>query len=382
MKIGIDASRAFLQKRTGIEEYSYQVIQHLRDELRDQEVILYIKKNFQFSIFNFQFGFRDQKIDFELPKNWRVKGLWAPRLWTQVRLSIEILLHRPDVLFVPAHTVPWIHPRETIVTIHGLEYEFAPKAYSWFERFYMRFSIRSAVRFASQVITVSENTKRDVMRLYAVSEEKIAVIYEGIDRGLALSDPSKENEQDIPASPYFLFIGRIEERKNIRKIVEAFEFFKAKTHLPHQLILVGKPGYGYKQIKKQIASSRFREDIIERGYVDQDEKWQLLRQAQVFIFPSLYEGFGLPVLEAQLVGTPVITSNSSSLPEVAGSGAIFVDPLATRRLARTMIALVGDEAKRADIIDKATQNVDRFSWARCARGVAQLLSPPKNSSPA
>ena len=376
MKIGIDASRAFIKKRTGIEEYSYQVIQHLRDELRDQEVVLYVRKKLTVNKWRLKICTPD--VDFPLPLNWRVRGLWAPRLWTQVRLSLEMLFHRPDKLFVPAHTVPWIHPRETIVTIHGLEYEFVPRAYSWVERFYMRFSIRSAVRFTSQVIVVSKNTKKDVMQLYAVPEEKIAVVYEGIDRSLESGDLSKENEQDIPIAPYFLFVGRIEERKNVRKIVEAFEFFKTKTHSTHQLVLVGKPGYGYKQIKKQILSSRYKDDIIERGYVDQDEKWRLLRQAQVFVFPSLYEGFGLPVLEAQLVGTPVITSNSSSLPEIAGEGALFVDPLATRKLARAMATLVSDEAKRADIIDKATRNVGRFSWAQCARGVAQFL---KGSSP-
>ena len=180
MKIGIDASRAFLKKRTGIEEYSYQVIKHLRDVLsRDAEVVLYVRK--KLAIKNWQLTICTPDIDFELPPNWRVKGLWAPRFWTQVRLSIEMLLHRPEVLFVPAHTVPIIHPKQTIVTIHGLEYEFVPESYSWYERIYMRFSIRNSVRWAEKVIAVSENTKHDLVRLYGVSKEKINVVYEGVN---------------------------------------------------------------------------------------------------------------------------------------------------------------------------------------------------------
>ena len=155
MVIGIDASRAFLRRRTGIEEYSYQVIRNLRDAIPEEDrVILYIRS--------------DQDVSFDVPRNWRVKKLWAPRFWTQGRLSLEMLFHAPDVLFVPAHTVPVIHPRKTVVTVHGLEYEMFPGAYSFWERLYMRLSIRFSVRVASLVIAVSENRKHDLMLLYGV----------------------------------------------------------------------------------------------------------------------------------------------------------------------------------------------------------------------
>ena len=169
MLIGIDASRAFLRRRTGIEEYSYQVIRSLRDAVpKENRVVLYVRPG--------------QRIDFEIPRNWMVKKLWAPRFWTQVRLSLEMLFHPPDVLFVPAHTVPIIHPKDTVVTVHGLEYETFPEAYSFLERLYMGFSIRFSVRVASRVIAVSENTKRDLARLYGVPEGKMSVVYEGVGR--------------------------------------------------------------------------------------------------------------------------------------------------------------------------------------------------------
>lgn len=170
MRIGIDASRAFLLKPTGIEQYSYQVIRHLRDVFQDENVVLYVRKKILWKQGRWQWAL--PTINFELPPRWRVKGLWSPRLWTQARLSLEMLIAPPNVLFVPAHTVPIVHPSRTVVTIHGLEYEFSPESYGFWERIYLRWSIRHSVRVASTVIAVSENTKRDLMRLYRVPEKK------------------------------------------------------------------------------------------------------------------------------------------------------------------------------------------------------------------
>lgn len=369
MHIGIDASRAFLHRRTGIEEYSYQVIQHLRTELSDATVTLYVRKKISFRDGQLRFVLPD--IDFDLPSGWRVKGLWAPRFWTQVRLSLEMLFHAPDVLFVPAHTVPLIHPKRTIVTIHGLEYEFSGESYRLWERIYMRFSIRYSVRVAEQVIAVSENTKRDLMRLYGVPESKIVVIYEGV----AYKKPvGNELTTSLQSTPYFFFIGRLETRKNIVRIIEAFEIFKKQTGLAHTLVLAGKPGYGYESIRTKLQASEYRESIREIGYIAEAEKEEYMRHAEAFLFPSLYEGFGLPVIEAQQVGVPVITAGTSSLPEIAGEGAILVDPLSPEALAAAMEVLVRNPEKRADIIEKATRNASRFSWESSAGELAREIA--------
>ncbi|MEP7162748.1 MAG: glycosyltransferase family 1 protein [Candidatus Moraniibacteriota bacterium] len=356
MIIGIDASRAFLSRRTGIEEYSYQVIKHLRAALpQEARVILYMRPG--------------QGVDFTLPKNWKIKRLWAPRLWTQGRLSLEMLLHMPDTLFVPAHVVPLIHPKKTIVTIHGLEYEICPESYSFSDRWYMRLSILFSCRFAEKIIAVSENTQRDLLRLYHVPAEKVTVIYEGFNEEGNGRGKTGESQN----KPFFLFVGRLEERKNIARVIEAFDVFKEKTGSSHQLILAGKPGYGYKKIKEQRTKSKYSEDILEPGYVSEEKKWELLKNAEAFLFPTLYEGFGIPVLEAQSVGTPVITSNTSSLPEVAGDGAILVDPLQPEAIALAMESLVANQEKRADIIVKGRSNTARFSWQTTAERIRGLL---------
>jgi glycosyltransferase involved in cell wall biosynthesis len=366
MIIGIDASRAFVKTKTGIEEYSFQVVKHLRDFLADQQVILYLDPRVN----------KSEYIDFDLPENWKTKFLRAPKFWTQIRLSIEMLLHPVDILFIPAHTVPIFHPQNTIVTIHGLEYEFCPKAYSLFERMYMRWSIRKSCRWAKRIVAVSENTKRDLMKLYSVPKNRIDVIYEGYGNEnfqSPVSNLQKNTKYQILNTKYFLFVGRLEERKNIGGIVEAFEELKRKHKIEHKLILVGKLGFGGEKIKEKINGSEYKKDIILTGYVSDEDKFYLLANAEAFIFATFYEGFGLPILEAQSAGTPVITSDISSMPEVADGGAVLVDPGNSKAIAEALLKLISDESYKNDIIEKGFKNVKRFSWEKCAREIAEIM---------
>ena len=214
MIIGIDASRAFIKNRTGIEEYSYQVIKHLVNELKGHEVVLYLRKNSA----NYEFDADARMIDnVKLPANWKLKVIKWPRFWTQGGLSLEMLLNPVDVLFVPAHTVPFIHPENTAVTIHGLEYEFCSGAYSLWEKIYMRCSIKNSCRWAKTIITVSNNTRKDLVKLYGIDESKIKVIYEGCgsnDNLQTAGDKPNSNvksrisntEYRIPDTKYIFFL--------------------------------------------------------------------------------------------------------------------------------------------------------------------------------
>ena len=371
MKIGIDASRAFLKDRTGIEEYSYQVIKHLTHEIENDQVVLYLRKN--------------QKVDFILPKTWKIKTICFYYLWTQVGLSLEMLLHPVDTLFIPAHTVPCIHPANTIVTIHGLEYEFCPQAYSFLEKIYMRCSIKNSCQWAKTIIAVSENTKKDLIKLYNVSKEKIEVIYEGyadnsefkISNFPAIAGSrqggDKSNPNDQISKPYLLFIGRLEERKNVVNVINAFEILKEQYKIPHKLILAGKSGFGYEKIKDRIVNANCCKDIIELGYISEEKKQEILKNADVFVFPSFYEGFGLPILEAQSTGVPVVSSSVSSIPEVADGSALLVDPNNSEEIADAIYKLISDENFRNEIIKKGQINIQRFSWKKCAKEINEVL---------
>ncbi len=364
VNIAIDASRAFLHERTGIEEYSYQVIRHLRAEIGSERVTLFLRRG------------TAENIDFDLPECWRVKELWAPRLWTYARLSLALLWHRPTHLFVPGHIVPPIHPKNTTVVIHGLEYEMCPEAYSPYERWSMRRGIRNSCRWARSILCVSNNTKRDVMRLYNVPREKIRVAYEGVNPA-----PQEDKQVthdtlttfDLRKQDYLIFVGRIEERKNISNILKAYEIMRAHFLLPQKLVLVGKAGLGYEQIREEIVHHPFAVDIILTGFVTDAQKWSLLRHAAVCVFPTLYEGFGLPVLEAQQVGVPVVTSENSSLQEVAGDSALLVDPGNVAQIAERVYTLITDMDARSDIITRGFSNTKRFAWTRHAHLAAKLL---------
>lgn len=363
MLIGIDGSRAFLENRTGIEEYSYQVIKHLRGKLKNHQVILYLRK--------------EQIVDFELPENWKVKNINFRKLWTQIGLSWELFTHPVDVLFVPAHTVPLVHPQKNIVVVHGLEYEFCPEAYSTWDRFYMRLSIKKSCQWASRIISVSQNTKKDLINLYNVTKDKIIVIGEGYEEKFQNPKVKFQTNSKIQRSnfkPFILFVGRIEERKNIVKIIEAFEILKEKHDLPHKLVLAGRPGHGYENIKLKISDSEFKDEIVELGFVSEEDKWELLKNADVFVFPTKYEGFGIPILEAQSVGTPVVAANNSSIPEVAGEGAILVDPENSEAIANAVHQIISSEEIKKDLIEKGFENVKRFSWEKCAREIADILT--------
>lgn len=381
MLIGIDASRAFLKNRTGIEEYSYQVIKNLAfrqaslvNNLKEHQarphrwvkhierVVLYVRKN--------------QEVDFELPSNWKVKVIRWPYLWTQIGLSLELLFHPVDALFVPAHTVPFARPKNTIVTVHGLEYEFCPKAYSFWGKIYMRFAIKNSVKWAKKIITVSENTKMDLMNLYKVPEKKIKVIYNGYDNNFQSNSNDqvsnkKNTKYKIQNTKYLLFIGRLEERKNICGIIDAYRILKEKYDIPHSLVLAGRPGFNYEAIKLKIANCKF--EVIELGFVGDREKFELLKNSNIFLFPSFYEGFGIPILEAQSVGVPVITSNISSMPEVADSSAVLIDPYDPKKIAEATYKLISDEKIRNEIINRGLENVKRFSWEKCAKEIKKLI---------
>ncbi len=364
MKIAIDASPAFKHLRTGIEEYSYQIIKHLREPLKEHHVTLYIR------------GGTRENVDFALPEMWRVREIRSPRLWTYLRFSFELLVRRYDRLFVPGHIVPPIHPKNTTVVVHGLEYEIVPESFTAKERKHMRFGITKSCKWSRFIICVSNNTKKDLIRLYDVPREKIRVIYEGVNQSIPVTDKNAlqtlENYR-LTKNRYLLFIGRIEHRKNIIGILKAFEILKSHFHIPHKMVLVGRAGHGWEDIKVELASHPNREDIVMTGFVKEQEKWALMRYASTFVFPTFYEGFGLPVLEAQQLDVPVVTSQTSALGEIARKSALLVDPKNTTQIAEYIYSTLTDKKILEEIVVAGRKNVERFSWQKCARLTAKVI---------
>lgn len=379
MTIGIHSVAAFKEQRTGVEEYAYRLIKNFA-ELQGAggqnaaSFVLYTNRT-------------SPKLAEILGgrENFRIKILKFPFLWTQIRLSLEMFFNPPDVLFAPAHVLPLIHPKNSVVTVHGLEYERLPERYPFFFGKYLRWATKFSCRAAAKIIVPSESTKRDLIEFYGVPAGKISVVYHGYNNSAAGSDSATAGVD----FPFFLYLGRIESKKNVDGIIRAFEICKKKRSLfvsppgallcginglPHKLVLAGGDGFRAEKLKKQIEKSRFSTDIILKGYVSEEEKAALLRNAAAFLFPSFYEGFGLPILEAQTAGVPVLTSNISSMPEVAGEGgAFFVDPKNVEEIAEKMYKIVSDENLRKNLIKNGLGNIKRFSWQKCAEEMLKII---------
>ncbi len=357
MKIAIDASRAFLKQRTGIEEYAYQVIKHLRGKLSDHEVVLYLHP----------YG---KNVDFDLPKNWQTKKITLTHLWTQMGLSWEMMTETYDVLFIPAHTVPMIHPKNTVVTIHGLEYEHSPESYSLYALWFHRNFVRKSCRWAKKIIAVSESTKNDLKRYYKASGKKVEVIHNGYAKA-----PRGSSKIKNPSNTrYILSLGRVETRKNIIGIARTFDILRKEYDYQGELLLAGKPGYGYQKIKAELNKMDCRHYIRELGFVSDKRKWRLLKEADVFLFPSLSEGFGIPVLEAQNVGVPTITSNIRPFTEIVKDKNVLADPKKPEEMAQVANKIITNNIFRRRVIERGKENAKRFSWNKCAMEVAEVLA--------
>ncbi len=368
MLIGIDASRANKKQRTGTEWYSFHLINHLLDLDPKNTYHLYTQGHL-----NEDFTYKN------LHSNVVVKPLyWPPkRLWTQFRLSYEIRTHQPDVLFVPAHTLPICHPNNTITTCHDVGFERFPEVYSFKERAYHQFSMRYALKQARKIITVSNFSKKEILSFYKIKEDKIHVIPISYDESFykPIENPEKIRkvlDQYKIKKPYIYYIGRLERKKNIARLVACFKQLKKNFHIEHHLVLVGSPGTGYSEIKKQI-QGEFENSIIELGWVDQKDLVYLMNGADLFVFPSLYEGFGIPLLEAFACKTPVVASSHGSIPEIAGEAAYFFDPYNIQEMAETIEQTLKYSYLRNQMIEKGKQRISQYSWKKCAQQTLALL---------
>jgi len=361
MLIGIDASRAVAARPTGTETYSRWLIQALLASDTPHRFRLYFRSPPPSDVFP---GADLRPVPF-------------PRLWTHARLSWEMARRPPDVLFVPAHVLPLVHPRASLVTIHDLGYLHFPEAHPWLQRLHLDLSTRWSGRAAAHLLADSEATKADLVARYGTPPEKITIAYPGYDETLApLRDPAAieaVKARYTIAGDYLLYLGTLQPRKNLLRLIEAFAL--AVRHLPStiQLVLAGKRGWLYDDLLAPVHRLGLEGRVLFPGYIPDDDKAALLSGALAFVFPSLYEGFGLPVLEAQACGCPVIASDTSSLPEAAGDGALLVSPTDTTAIAAAMSRVAADLALRESLVERGLVNVHRFSWAACARSVLSVI---------
>lgn len=371
MKIGIDASRYTTETATGVEWYSYHIINGLISESlkhEDTEVLLYSP------------GEINIPKEFEHPKRIIKKILPFKRFWTLIKLSLEMRKDPPDVLFVPSHVLPLFRPNYSVITIHDTAFKYLRRSYSLHQYLYLNWSTKYAVKHAGKIIVPSEATKEDLIKLFNCPLDKIEVIYHGYKA------PKKINVKEVPEYlksfgfsfgenrfPYIFFVGRLESKKNLSNLIEAFKIF-SESKPEFRLILAGKRGVGWDEIFRTVKKLDLIDKIIMPGYIDEIEKAYLYENCSLFAFPSLYEGFGLPLLEAFSYGKPVLTSHVSCLPEIAKDAAIYVDPFDPADIARGLEKVIDDEAYAKKLIEAGEKRLKHFSWEDSVKKTFKVLN--------
>lgn len=382
MLIGIDASRALRPQRTGTEHYSLQVIRYLLSIAPHHRFRLYCHQPPPGDLFWADDQQAAPAADRAEPE---LRVIPFPRLWTHVRLSAEVMRRPPDVFFVPAHTLPLVHPRASVVTVHDLGYRYFPEAHRRADRWYLDLTTRFSAATAAHVLADSQATRQDLVRWYGLDPGRITVVYLGRDERLKpVFDPGARAAvlqrlgigDGRPDPPFVLYVGTLQPRKNLERLIEAFARILPAVEAAWpglQLVLAGRVGWLADGILRRVDALGLQSRVRFPGFVADADLPALLSAALVFAFPSLHEGFGFPVLEAQACGVPVLTSSTSSLPEVAGDGALLVDPLDVDAIAAGLQRLLLDAELRTSLAAAGQENLKRFSWQRCAQETLAVL---------
>lgn len=366
MRIGIDASRAVSPQRTGTENYSLQLIRHLlniaRTDEGGQEFALYCNRAPAPGLF-------------PPGDHHRVQVMPFPRLWTHLRLSWEMAFHAPDVLFVPAHVLPLLHPRASVVTIHDLGHLYFPEAYPKETLRYLSWSTAHNVRSAAHLLADSEATKKDLCSHFSIGPQGVTVVYPGVgaeyrpNQDPAMIEAVKKRYQ--LSCPYILHVGTLQPRKNIQRLLEAFALAKRRQGLQERLVLVGRKGWLSEGLESRIRD--MADSVVLAGYIPESDLPLLYAGATVFVLPSLFEGFGMPLLEAMASGTPVIAANASSLPEVVGDAGLLFDPLSTEELAEALARVCEHRELREQLRARGLAQARQFTWEEAARKTLEVL---------
>lgn len=314
---------------------------------------------------------------------------YLPLAFSHLLVAAALEKEKLDIFHSPAYVLPLAYKGRAVVTVHDLAIykhpEWFPKKFFIGQKFSTKILVPESLKKAEKIIAVSGHTKKDIIEIFVVNPGKIEVIYEGVET----EDPSPEKEtvcglenkicfDDMKEKygleeEYVLFLGTVEPRKNIVALVRAFAALAERNKEigeKYQLVLAGAKGWKYKDVFSEIEKAKKKIGEVNLikylGYIPAGDKVALIKHSSCFVFPSLYEGFGLPVLEALSLGVPTITSNVSSLPEVAGGAAITVDPRKTEDLSAALEKVLSDENLRASLSREGKKQAGKFSWEKCA----------------
>jgi glycosyltransferase involved in cell wall biosynthesis len=380
MKIGIDIRCLSEGRRTGVEEYTINLLKNLFERDRENQYLLF---------FN---SWKKPMVDLSwigTYSNVSLKVFHYPNkllnflFWYFRFPKIDKMLGGADIFFLPNIAFGSFSPKtKLILTIHDLSFERYPETFSFKRRLWHWFiNPRRLVREAKKIISVSESTKNDIVEIYGVNSEKIEVIHSAVSQNFKVinrNDTKLIEVKEKYSLPYkfILFLGTLEPRKNIISLVRAYDQLRKLKHPElekYKLVIAGYNGWKYEKLFSEIRNSEFSGDISLTGPIADDDKAYLYNLASVFVYPSFFEGFGFPPLEAMACGVPVIASNNSSFPEIIGDSGILIDPDRPDEIEKALKAILLNRELREKLVQKGLKQANKFGWSNTAKDFLEIL---------
>ena len=371
MIIGIDGNEANVEKQVGVSVYTRELLEHFAEIAKEgEEFIIYLRQT--------PLGI--------LPKentHFKYRVVKGPFLWSQIFLPLDLHINKlsdskPDVFFAPAHYAPRFCPCPVVVTIHDLSFFYYPQEFLQKDLYQLTHWTEYSVKQAKKIIAVSKTTKKDIAKFYSLPDSKIEIVYNGFEK--RQKNPSAVTilkKFNLEKKKYLLYVGTLQPRKNITTLLRAYKQYK-EINPELKLVLVGKKGWLYEHIYEEVAKLELKDEVIFTGYETDDNVAELYKNALCYILPSLYEGFGIPILEAMSYDCLVIASHASSLPEIGANACLYFDPHNADDLRKKISLIDTDHELVKELISLGKQRIKQFSWKKCADETLEIIKAAVN----
>jgi glycosyltransferase involved in cell wall biosynthesis len=369
MRIAVNTRFLLKNRLEGIGLFTHEVARRLVEQHPEHEFFFFFDRPFDGS---FVFGENVTPLVLFPPARHPFLFVW----WFEWSVRRALKRHKIDVFLSPDNFLSLGTGIKTVLVTHDLAHVHYPYQVSFFQRLYYRFFTEKFNKKASHIVAVSEFTKGDLMRQYSIAPAKISVSGNGcreMFRPLQMVEKQAVSAAFSEGKPYFYYIGAVHPRKNVHRLIAAFDQFKAATGAPHKLLIAGRFAWQAGEVKAAFEGAKYRADIQFLGYVTDEESARLLGAATALVYVSLFEGFGVPLLEAMHAEVPIVTSDVSSLPEVAGDAAILVDPIKMEEIAEAMRRISEDEHLCNKLVAKGRVQRVKFNWQRATDVVYEAL---------
>ncbi len=362
MIIAVNTRMLQLNKMEGIGYFAYESFKRITKLHPEHEFIFIFDRPFDQS-----FIFSDNIKAVWLSPAARHPILWT--IWYEWSVARYLKRLKPDLFVSPDGYIPLKSKVKSLAVIHDINFEHYPDDLPFFNRIYYRYFFSKFARKARRIATVSAFSKKDISETYGISDGKIDVVYNGAGEEFKPVDEQKKSEvrsKYCEGKSYFIFIGSLHQRKNIANLLKAFDLFQTRTNAGFKIVMAGTKRWWTKEMEDAYQSMKHKQDVIFTGRITDKELQELTASAFALTYVSFFEGFGIPIIEAFRSDVPVITSNTTSMPEIAGDAACLVDPFSTEDIANAMIELYKNENLRVNLIEKGRKRKEDFSWDKTA----------------